>query len=279
MEFVQNGIIIGPLYIHYYGLILLSGAIAGTFLAIYLGKKRNIIADTYWDALPICLLAGIIGSRLWHVLTPSASSGINLSYYLQHPLEIFAIWKGGLGIPGAVLGGALGLWFYCRKHKISFPIMADSMIPGVALAQSIGRWGNFVNQELYGKPTDLPWAVVIDPQNRLPEYMEQATYHPLFLYESLYSILNVAFLIWLDSRKTKRLKDGSLVWCYTIFYCFGRFFLEFLRLDPSMVGGLNINQFVMALLISLGIILLVINEKHPAAASAPSKQPKSKQKK
>jgi phosphatidylglycerol:prolipoprotein diacylglycerol transferase len=134
---------------------------------------------------------------------------------------------------------------------MSFPVWADIVAPALPLGQAIGRWGNFVNQELYGRPTDLPWAIQIDPQYRLPEYQQFTHYHPLFLYESLWNFANVAFILWLGRRYPDRLKPGDLFLVYLISYPTVRFLLEFLRLDPSQVGGLNINQVAMAV-VALG---------------------------
>lgn len=261
MSFLSNGIQIGPLFIHYYGIILLSGALIGTLLASHLGKRHGFSSEVYWEMLPWALIFGIIGARLWHVLMPSSSSGITLSYYFQHPAEIFAIWNGGLGIPGAIMGGAMGVWLFCKKDGFLFAPLADSAAPGIALAQAIGRWGNYVNQELYGKPTNLPWGITIDPANRIAEYADQAVYHPLFLYESLYNLLVMSLLLWLDGKHTNRLHDGSLILVYAIAYPVGRFFLEFLRLDQSMIGELNANQLWMACIAITATIGLIINER------------------
>lgn len=260
MSFISTGIQIGPLFIHYYGIILLSGAVIGTWLASKVGRRHGIASEVYWEMLPWALIFGIVGSRLWHVFMPSSSSGITFSYYLQHPIEILYIWNGGLGVPGAILGGALGVWIFCRRYSFNFAALADSCAPGVALAQAIGRWGNFVNQELYGKPTTLPWGITIDPQNRIAAFADQAVYHPLFLYESIYNLLVMSFLLWLDSRQPKRLKDGSLILIYAILYPVGRFCLEFLRLDPSMLGIINGNQLLMACIALTAAVALVIKQ-------------------
>jgi phosphatidylglycerol:prolipoprotein diacylglycerol transferase len=162
-----------------------------------------------------------------------------------------------LGIPGAVMGGVLALYLYCRRKGLNFLLWVDIATPGLALAQAIGRWGNFVNQEIYGAPTNLPWAIFIDPQHRLPGYQDQEYYHPLFLYESLWSLASVVFLLWLARRFGDRMKPGDLFLVYLITYPLGRFMLDFLRLDPSMVAGLNANQTLMAVvaLMSAGILL------------------------
>ncbi len=239
---------IGPLTIHVYGIILMLGAVAGATLASYEAKRRGENPDLVWDGLLWALIGGVIGARVWHILTPPQSMiemGITTRYYLTHPLDAIAIWKGGLGIPGAVLGGMLGMWLFTRRNGLRFGLWADIAAPGLALGQAIGRWGNFVNQELYGAPTDLPWAIHIDPQYRLPGFEQYTTYHPLFLYESLWNLLNMAALLFIARRFRDRLRAGDVFLAYLIIYPVGRFFLEFLRLDISPVSGLNVNQTLM----------------------------------
>lgn len=253
------GIQIGPLEIRYYGIILMLATLAGAWLATQEAKRRGEDPEIVWDALVWVLIAGIIGARLWHILTPPPSSieqGLTTQFYLTHPLDAIAIWNGGLGIPGAVIGGAVAMYWYSRRRKINFLLWADIVAPALALAQAIGRWGNFVNQELYGAPTDLPWAIRIDAPYRLPGYQDIAYYHPLFLYESLWNLANMGVLLWLG-RTQKRLKDGDLFLVYLIIYPIGRFLLEFLRLDQSMVGGFNANQVLMLVvaLLSAGALI------------------------
>lgn len=261
MQFVREGIIIGPFFLHYYGLIIMIGVLAGVSLAMYVGKKRGFTQDDYWDMVPWMLIPGILGARLWHVMMPSVSSGLTFSWYLQHPGEIFAVWKGGLGIPGGVIGGVWGIWLFCRRKKYNFADFIDTIAVGLPLGQAIGRWGNFVNQELYGRPSTLPWAITIDPAYRIPEYADKATYHPLFLYESIYNLLVCCGLLLLDRSKKVRLKKGSLFLIYLIAYPVGRFFLEFLRLDTAQIGGINMNQAVMAVTAVVSAIALVLRER------------------
>jgi phosphatidylglycerol:prolipoprotein diacylglycerol transferase len=256
---MPTGFQIGPLYIRFYGIILMVGALAGAWLAAQEAKHRDQDTEIVWDGLIWVLIGGIIGARIWHILTPPPSmveQGITTAWYLTHPLDALAIWRGGLGIPGAVIGGVLALYLYTRKNKLDFLMWVDIAAPGLALGQAIGRWGNFVNQELYGKPTNLPWAIHIDPQYRLPGYENQATYHPLFLYESLWNLTNMFLLIWISRRYANRLKPGDVFLIYLLVYPVGRFFLEFIRLDPSMVGGLNANQTLMLIvfLIAAGLL-------------------------
>ncbi|KUK46443.1 MAG: Prolipoprotein diacylglyceryl transferase, partial [Anaerolinea thermophila] len=184
-----------------------------------------------------------------------------VDYYLSNPIEILMVRKGGLGIPGGILGGILALMIYSRKKKINFYTWADVIIPGVALAQAIGRWGNFINQELYGSPTDLPWAIYIDEANRLPEYMQYSTYHPMFLYESLWNLMNMFLLLLMERQLKDKLIPGDLLFTYLIVYPLGRFLLEFMRLDSSLVGGVNINQVTMVVVMIFSIVMLIIRHR------------------
>lgn len=245
---LPSGFFIGPIYIRFYGIILMLGALAAAFLAEHEAKRKGLKSEFVWDALIWVLIAGIIGARLWHVFTPPPSMvalGYTTKYYLTHPLALINTRAGGLGIPGAVIGGAIGLYAYARYRKMSFLVWADIAAPGVALAQAIGRWGNYFNQELYGKPTSLPWAVHIDPANRVPGYTQYATFQPLFLYESIYNLLNMVLLLWMSRKYEGRLKDGDIFLTYLVTYPLGRFFLEFLRLDAPRFGTINVNQTVM----------------------------------
>lgn len=246
------GIHLGPLTLNYYGLIIMVGAIAGAWLVRREANRHDLEGDLVWDALVWLLIGGILGARLWHILTPSASlqaQGVTTMYYLTHPLAAIAIWRGGLGIPGAIVGGVIALYLFTRRRELPFLAWLDAGAPGLALGQAIGRWGNFVNQELYGAPTDLPWAIYIDPQHRLKPFLENAYYHPLFLYESIWNLGNMALLLWLGRRGGHRLENGDLFLIYLVTYFFGRFFLEFLRLDPSPVAGLNVNQTLAAAIV------------------------------
>ena len=273
---MPTGFQVGPLYIRFYGIILMVGALAGAWLAAQEAKHRDQDTEIVWDGLIWVLIGGILGARIWHILTPPPSmveQGITTAWYLTHPLDALAIWRGGLGIPGAVIGGVLALYLYTRRNKLNFLMWVDIAAPGLALGQAIGRWGNFVNQELYGKPTNLPWAIHIDPQYRLPGYENQATYQPLFLYESLWNLANMFLLLWISRRFADRLKPGDVFLTYLLVYPLGRFLLEFIRLDPSMVGGLNANQTLMLIVALLAGGLLVwrhrIHNDEPDEISEP----------
>ena len=261
---MPKGIQVGPLFIYFYGIILMLGAVAAAFLAEREARRRGQAGGIVWDALIWVLIGGIIGARLWHVFTPPPSmvaAGITTRYYLTHPLNILMTWRGGLGIPGAVLGGVIALYLFCRRRKLDFGLWADIAAPALALGQAIGRWVNYVNQEVYGAPTNLPWAIYIDPQNRLPGFEAQETYHPLFLYESIWSLMTVFALLWLSRKWGDRLLNGDIFLVYLIMYPLGRFLLEFLRLDSSQIAGVNANQTVMGIVGLASAVALIIRHR------------------
>ncbi len=258
---MPQGFNIGPLTIRFYAILIIIGAIVGAWIASRQAKKHGEDSEIVLDLLPWLLIGGIIGARIWHIFTPSASNiaqGVTTQHYLQNPIEILKMWKGGLGIPGGVIGGALALIIYCKAKKLNFWQWADFIAPGLLLGQSIGRWGNFVNQEVYGGPSNLPWAITIDPQYRIPGFENIAKYHPLFLYESLLTLVGAGILIWIDNKFRDKLYKGDIFFGYLIWYSTVRFFLEFMRLDPSPVNGINVNQTSMLVVGVLAIIILVL---------------------
>ncbi len=258
---MPQGFNIGPLTIRFYAIIIITGAILGSWLASRLAKRAGRNPEVILDILPWLLIGGILGARLWHVFTPSASNqamGITTENYLRNPIEILKIWKGGLGIPGGVIGGALTLVIYCKAKKLNFLEWADYIAPGLLIGQAIGRWGNFVNQEVYGGPSNLPWAITIDPPYRISGFEQVAKYHPLFLYESLLNFLAAGLLVLINRKWRKKLFAGDLFLLYLVLYPTIRFFLEFMRLDPSPVNGININQTSMLVVLIIAVLLLVL---------------------
>jgi phosphatidylglycerol:prolipoprotein diacylglycerol transferase len=235
---------IGPIAVHWYGILIVAGILAATYLSAYLAKLRGRNPEFVWDALTWCVILGVVGARLYHVLTPTPSMGVGQWYYFENPAQIFAIWEGGLGIYGAVAGGALGLYIACRRAKENMLVWTDIIVPGLVLAQAIGRWGNFVNQELYGRPTTLPWAIYIDPQHRLPGFEMYERFHPTFLYESLWNLATCLALVYVTWRYREKLMLGLTTGVYFISYSTIRFLLEFVRLDSPSVGPLAIAQIV-----------------------------------
>jgi len=202
-----------------------------------------------WNALLLCLFLGVIGARLYHV----ASS---LPYYIDHPNQIFGLRMSGFGIYGGVIGGALGLWIYTFRHKLSFLRWADYAAPGLALAQAIGRWGNFFNQELYGYPTNLPWGIYIAPENRLPGFEQYERFHPTFLYESLWNLLAFGILFTLSRKAKDRLLEGDLILLWGVLYSLGRFFVEFERPDAYQLKTWVLTGVPMAQWVAIAIILV-----------------------
>lgn len=265
MNITAQAIQIGPVMIRYYSLALIGGVLAGTWLFSCLGKRKGIQSETAWDSMLWFFLGGIIGARLWHVIFPASSSGLTFGYYLTHPAQIFAVWNGGLGVPGAILGGAAGMVLFCRHYGFPIRSFVDAGAPGLALGQAIGRWGNYFNQELYGAPSDLPWAIKIDPPYRLAKFADQATYHPLFAYEMILSLLNVAILIWVDRNFEDRLNPGDIFALYLVLYPVERFFLEFLRLDIVSFGSLNMNQTIMAVTAVCAVGYLILTHRRSSA--------------
>lgn len=264
---MPTGFYIGPLFIHFYGIILMTGALAGALLADREARRRGQNSDMVWDGFVWVLIGGIIGARIWHILTPPPSmvaQGVTTLFYLTHPLDAINIRNGGLGIPGAIIGGAIALYWFCKRNNFNYLMWVDIAAPGLALGQAIGRWGNFVNQEVYGAPTDLPWAIYIDPLHRVQGFETFERFHPLFLYESIWNLANMALLLWLGRRFAKSLGHGDIFLVYLIGYPLGRFLLEFLRLDSSQVAGLNANQtFMLIVALTAAIILFLRWRKNP----------------
>lgn len=266
IRFLSDGIYISlssgePLrLLTWYGIILMVGAMMGGWLATREVRRRGGDPEVVLDLLVYLLIGGVIGARLWHVFTPPPSSierGYTTAYYLTHWLDLINPRLGGLGIPGAVIGGAIALYFYTRKYKLSFAEWADIVAPSLALGQAIGRWGNFFNQELYGAPTSLPWKIFIDPAHRVSGFEKFEYFHPLFLYESIWNLANMAFLIWLSRRFAGSLKSGDVFLAYLVTYPVGRFLLDFLRLDAAQLGGINANQTFMAAVALLSAAALI----------------------
>jgi phosphatidylglycerol:prolipoprotein diacylglycerol transferase len=211
-----------------------------------------------WNGLIWILLFAVIGARLYHVLTPSpsmAAYGIDSAWdYFRNPAQLINIRNGGLGIYGGMLGGFLGLFIYAKRVRVPMLAWADIAVVGLALGQVFGRWGNFFNQELYGLPSNLPWAITIASHNRLSAYSEFSRFHPAFLYESLWSLLTFIVLYWLVKRHADKLLTGEVMALYLIFYAIGRTLLELVRLDSRMIN-LGIVQLNLAIATFVSILI------------------------
>ncbi|MEQ8973127.1 MAG: prolipoprotein diacylglyceryl transferase [Coleofasciculus sp. C1-SOL-03] len=240
---------LGPLTIRWYGLLIASAVLIGVSLSQYLAKRRNVDPNAIAD-LAIWLVIGAIPcARLYYVL-------FEWEQYAQRPEDIIAIWKGGIAIHGAILGGLIATIIFARMQKLSVWLLADLVVPSLILGQAIGRWGNFFNSEAFGSPTNLPWKLYIPPQQRPPAYINYQYFHPTFLYESLWNVLIFVILITLFFRDLKRkphLKVGTLALIYLVGYSAGRIWIEGLRTDSLMVGPLRIAQIVSLVSIILGL--------------------------
>lgn len=251
-----NTIELGPLSLNIYGLMIALGVVAAVWLFGRRLEEREIGTSDDASAIAVwAVLAGVVGARLYHVVTDYEKFENNWS-------AIPAVWEGGLGIPGGLLFGIpVGLYF---THRRGIPIAAAATCaaPAIPLAQAIGRWGNYFNQELYGGPTDLPWALEISEEHLQAGYAVGTTFHPTFLYESLWSLGLVFVLLWIDRRF--RPAPGQLMVMYVMGYGAGRFWVEGLRIDPAdEIGGLRLNQWVALSAVVVGAIVLAYMRKHP----------------
>lgn len=262
-----SSIDLGPVRIHFYALFIL----AGMALAIWIadrrlqarGAKSGLALDIALWTIPF----GIIGARIFHVLTHPDDyffEGADLT-------DVFKIWEGGLAIYGGLLAGAIGAFLGARQSGIKFWSFADAVAPGLLLAQAIGRWGNYFNEELFGTPTTLPWGLEISPMNpAFPDGLPaDVLFHPTFLYESIWSLVGVGILLALDRRF--ELRWGKLFGVYLIYYSVGRILVENLRIDPSEIFfGLRTNVWSGIIGIAIGIVIIYLaNQKHPEPEKSP----------
>ena len=242
MSFVVFGI---P--IHWYGVMVAFGVLAGFHLAVRRTKRYGLKSDIIERLLPWLLLGGIVGGRLYHVVH-------YIRYYEEDPVRIFMVWQGGLGIFGALFGGGIALWFGCVYYRVSQGKLLDLLAPSLALGQAIGRIGNYFNAEGFGPPTTFPWGIAIAKNQRPPEFYETRYFHPTFLYESLWLAGGTLLMLKLEKNGVSR---GVLFGCYLIWFGLGRFFLEFLRLDTAMVGTLKVAHVLALFCVIWGSLYIV----------------------
>jgi prolipoprotein diacylglyceryl transferase len=247
---------LGPVPIRAYALCILAGIV----VAIWIGNRRwiarggapGVVGDIAVWAVPF----GIVGARLYHVATdwetyfgPGAD-----------PVNALKIWQGGLGVWGAIAMGVLGGWIGAKRRGIPLPPLADALAPGIVLAQAIGRFGNWFNQELFGRPTDLPWGLEIDPPFRPEQYAEVETFHPTFLYEALWCVVVAVILVWADRRF--RMGHGRVFALYVALYTLGRSYIETLRIDPAReVLGLRVNVWTSVVLFVGAVVYIVVSAR------------------
>ena len=243
---------IGSLTIGWYGVLIAIGVIAAIGVAFIEAQRRGENTNHVINLALVIVPLGVIGARLYHVID-------RWDYFIQHPGEI--VGGQGLGIFGAVIGGALGIIIYTQWKKLSTLRWLDIVAPGVLLAQAIGRWGNYFNQELYGHPTDLPWAIYIDPVNRMPGYESYSHFHPLFFYEFLWNLIGFGVLMVLGRKLKSRLKDGDILLGYVIIYGIGRFYLEGLKMDVWKLAGIPTARWITGIAVVAAVIILILRHR------------------
>ena len=236
---------LGPLDVRWYALFILTGIFVAIGLSSWLAGQRGLDPDFLLDMAPIVVISALVGARVYYIL-------LRWDYFLDHPGEAFNVRLGGMTIHGGLVAGVLALWWYTRRHNQPLLTWADVVAPGLAIGQAIGRWGNWANQEAFGTPTDLPWAVTIDPENRPAEYADVATFHPAFLYESLFNLVNAVVLSWLVLQVPKRgwMRSGDVTGFYLIAYGIARLLIERIRTDSLTIG-----PWPAAYWLSLGLII------------------------
>ncbi len=280
MQFEAEYIVLfDRLQIRYYGIIIVAAMLIAAYMASRLAKRAGMDSEHVWGALTWAIIPAIIGARFWYILFPPQSAvalGQDTAWYFQNFFDLqngaIAIWSGGLHIFGAVLGGFLGAYIYIRKNKL--PLLPWLDVAGIALplGQAIGRLANFVNQELYGVPTSLPWGIHIDARHRVEPFTSMVDYpanttlfHPMFLYEAIWNFGAFLILSYLFTRKRSFFKSGDFFLLYVMQYAFIRFMLEFIRVDVALVAGINLVQVLCVA--GFVVCLVVFIMRHRSAAS------------
>ena len=237
----------GPLALRWYGILLVAGMVAATTVASRYVERKGQDGNDMWDMFVAILIPALIGARLYYVFIQSPRGPGGLETYLANPLDILKIWQGGIHIFGGLIFGTIAAYVFARIRKIPLLTFLDGIALGLPLGQAIGRLANFVNQELYGPPTTLPFGLDILPSHRIAPYNDLITYpettrfHPLFLYESVWNIIGFFVIFWISRRYEKTLKTGDILLMYLIWYPLGRFFIEFIRTDSWFFAGTPFN--------------------------------------
>lgn len=247
----------GTIHFSWFGLILATATIVAFAINWYYIRMRNENVDNLLDLALYSIPIGIVSARFYYV-------AVNWQLYADNPSEILQIWHGGLAIHGALIGVILTIWVYSQIKKISFWRWVDLVVPGLIFGQAIGQWGNFINQDAFGYPTDDPWGIYIDFMNRPPGYEQFDFFHPTFLYECGWDLFIFIILItasWITLKKSNKVASGSLFLLYLILYSIGRFVIEGFRIDSEMLGDWRLAQLVSAVTIVLGGALLFWRNK------------------
>ena len=249
---------IGNFHIYCYSVLIATGIIIGLYLLMKEASKQNISKDTIIDIAFYTIIWGIVGARIYYVI-------FNIKPYLSNPISILYVWEGGLAIYGAIIAGFITLVYQTKKKNIALGKLTDMIVPSLILAQAIGRWGNFFNQEAHGGIVTIEFLKKIHIPNFIIKgmYINGNYYHPTFFYESLWCLLGFILLV-IIRRLLKNSKDGTLTFIYLIWYGIGRFFIEGLRTDSLYLGIFRISQIVSIVIVLIGIIGLIYNKRKEA---------------
>jgi phosphatidylglycerol---prolipoprotein diacylglyceryl transferase len=250
--------------LRWYGVLVMFGAVVGAWIAEKEIRRRGENGESIWDAMVWVLPLGIIGARLWYVVNNILGGS---SYYMDNPAKIFYIWEGGLHFFGGLLFGAIALYFYLKNNGMDFWLFLDAIAPAVFIGQALARPANFINQELYGQPTKLPWGIHIDAGHRLAQFADLSKYpvdttrfHPTFAYEMILNILLALALLWISRQYAEKMKPGAIFSGWLVFAGLARAFIEFFRPDQPRIGEsfITYSMFVSFLMAVAGVVMLLI---------------------
>jgi phosphatidylglycerol:prolipoprotein diacylglycerol transferase len=245
--------------LRWYGVLAMLGLLVGATIADREIKRRGGDTEKFWDALVWLAVAGVVGARAWYVINDILSGG---QYFVQQPIKMLAITEGGLHIYGAVVAGFITAYYYFRKIGFDFLLFLDSVAPGLLVGQAIGRISNFINQELYGPPTDLPWGVSIqrELQSHGGTHPDDTRFHPTFFYEALWNVIGAGLMLWLARRYDKQVKPGVIFGLWLVWSGLGRFFLEAFGFRPDQLPfaglGISLSGLLSALMVVLGLLYI-----------------------
>jgi phosphatidylglycerol:prolipoprotein diacylglycerol transferase len=243
---------VGPIALSYHGLLIVLGIAVGTWITGLELARKGYDGALALGALFFVVPLGVAGGRLYHVAT-------EYHRYTRNPFpKVLETYDGGLGIYGAIAGGFLGLLLFSWYRGINALTFADAAAPGLALGQAIGRWGNYFNQELFGQPSDLPWSIYIEPLNRPTQFADATSFHPTFLYESMWDVLVCLVLLWIARRFSERLRVGDVFLLYVCLYSVGRFLVEILRIDAAFVVGSVRGNLLVSGVLAVGFALILV---------------------
>jgi phosphatidylglycerol:prolipoprotein diacylglycerol transferase len=265
---------LGPISIHWYGLTMTAAIFVGTLVASHYVGRKGQDPNSIWEMLLWVLIPALVGARLYFVFIQSPRGPNGIGQYLANPIEILQIWRGGIHIYGAIILGGIAALLFIRIRKLPALIFLDGIALGLLIGQAIGRIGNFINQELYGPPTTLPWGLRIDSAHRVPPYDNLTAYpdsvrfQPLFLYELTWDALGFVVLYFISRRFKDRLRNGDLLLLYLIWFPIGRFFIEFMRSDSWFFPGtpFDLVHLLSAIAVISSATILILRHRHQPAS-------------